>query len=1182
MPVSFWLDTFGGSDNEVLFKRLQALRRKQLNASLETTCVSALTQKIADCECRLRASQPPACRLTWNVLERDNHAAPAGITDAARRNLSRQHHQHMCAQLQAIGSRLLHATPMSMRCSTTTLFPGQVSLFDHDLDRILPECLRSPPVVRDVILRDPSDWNVDYVPSPTSVDHLSLLHAHVRDANLAFEAKSHTYTWCGRKTYGSVTGLIHRFVEPFDEDAVLCAMRRSRNWPRCNYLRAFMPLEVLQEFQEMGAHASLLHALATYPLDEEYVLREVHDFVSSYPQFLTRIAAKISLSDSEIKTKWKQQRQEGATRGSWMHSKFECLLNAGAVMSNSHEVLLFLRFLQNDMQGRTAFRTEWMIFATEENIAGSIDFVAKARDGSLVLIDWKRSRNLRNKLFSYGRFMGAPLGTVPDSTLWHYRLQLNCYAWILQTYYDCVVSKMLVVCTHPDNGSQPFVDNVPWLSDEVSAMMQIQRTNWQLASLDAADSHGGSSEIVRELESSTGDVRGGSNLEEVENLPFSTETLRSPSLVLSPTIKRETERADTLELEERIHGAFLLPSDSFAARAEESENETHAAGAIDDSSPTNVRALSQLDVVKNEIPAEEDMTAKIKKRRMQPGCLNSHDDFSSHFALLRGINESFQLMQPDSYIDKDTILNTVATYMDVVRQQAQGLSDKGVRLLVAALSVLFLRQVDLTILQHAMLLWITEGNTYLRFHYGDCYMRHTSGAFQAYKGIPPEATCARVHSFLLILEGMFRLLPPQTQRQENAVLEKMHEALLAEVSEESFFVKARQAAAASHCTDSRKRKNRHQPAEHEFADVADMSDSDPWPLQTARTIMSLKSSLIQEITQQNNSRLFSYMIEWCDSARNSQAGCCYEDAVVLYPEKSGCFNIQRHLAENLYLRIPHCIFGKVPPDVLEKVQKFYAQTFWGNEPVFRCCQAAQALAKRGDNVVRLFIGLSRGGVGQSLYSAHLHAIYVHNFGFFDPNIWYDENEMRKQIEQYSNCCILTGQEVPGTSKRLREDLFKKFMSAEGIADRKPYGMQTRMIRCNGWKRIEANRMISLNGVEEHEFNAILRRGFCWQVKSQFEDKAAVDKLHDDVHRDGIFPKDPDLKEFLISGPAILAALQLQHAFESKHTKAQCLDMIEQWAYFGGDDGLTEKHYAKHAISRLETCDSRVLAMQQPR
>ena len=32
-------------------------------------------------------------------------------------------------------------------------------------------------------------------------------------------------------------------------------------------------------------------------------------------------------------------------------------------------------------------------------------------------------------------------------------------------------------------------------------------------------------------------------------------------------------------------------------------------------------------------------------------------------------------------------------------------------------------------------------------------------------------------------------------------------------------------------------------------------------------------------------------------------------------------------------------------------------------------------------------------------------------------------------------------------------------------------------------------------------------------------------------RDGIFPKDPDLKQFLTSGPAILAALQIQNAFD---------------------------------------------------
>ena len=45
--------------------------------------------------------------------------------------------------------------------------------------------------------------------------------------------------------------------------------------------------------------------------------------------------------------------------------------------------------------------------------------------------------------------------------------------------------------------------------------------------------------------------------------------------------------------------------------------------------------------------------------------------------------------------------------------------------------------------------------------------------------------------------------------------------------------------------------------------------------------------------------------------------------------------------------------------------------------VCRCLryrQAALALAKRGENIDRLFIGISPGGVGQSLYTANLAAM----------------------------------------------------------------------------------------------------------------------------------------------------------------------------------------------------------------
>ena len=180
--------------------------------------------------------------------------------------------------------------------------------------------------------------------------------------------------------------------------------------------------------------------------------------------------------------------------------------------------------------------------------------------------------------------------------------------------------------------------------------------------------------------------------------------------------------------------------------------------------------------------------------------------------------------------------------------------------------------------------------------------------------------------------------------------------------------------------------------------------------------------------------------------------------------------------------------------------------------VFQCCQAATALAKRGENIVRCFIGVSPGGVleeqlftslvaslrfiaawncrvlpgvGQSLYSAHLDAVYSPNHKFIDPNIWYDETEMRKQVEQAAGAFILTAQEAPETQRRMREDLYKKTMSADGIAGRKPYGMSTHMIELIGWKRCEVNRLMRFMGVTEANFPSILRRSLVWKPMARF-------------------------------------------------------------------------------------------------
>ena len=79
-------------------------------------------------------------------------------------------------------------------------------------------------------------------------------------------------------------------------------------------------------------------------------------------------------------------------------------------------------------------------------MAGSVDFVAKAPDGSYVIVDWKRSakfdKHLKNPM------VNEPFTDIPDSNFGKYALQLNLYKLILKEKYDIDVSKMYVVLLH--------------------------------------------------------------------------------------------------------------------------------------------------------------------------------------------------------------------------------------------------------------------------------------------------------------------------------------------------------------------------------------------------------------------------------------------------------------------------------------------------------------------------------------------------------------------------------------------------------------------------------------------------------------------------------------------------------------------------------------------------------------
>lgn len=118
-------------------------------------------------------------------------------------------------------------------------------------------------------------------------------------------------------------------------------------------------------------------------------------------------------------------------------------------------------------------------------------------------------------------------------------------------------------------------------------------------------------------------------------------------------------------------------------------------------------------------------------------------------------------------------------------------------------------------------------------------------------------------------------------------------------------------------------------------------------------------------------------------------------------------------------------------------------------------------------------------------------------------------------------------------------------------------MMTHMIEWTGFKRFELNQMIRFANVTEDNVNNILRRSLVIVFKSRCMDRLYIDEHHPDATTEGIFARDPDLKEKFKTDQAVAGLLRYLYAFWSHNSKQACLDMLEDYVTNGGDNGLTQ-------------------------
>lgn len=311
---------------------------------------------------------------------------------------------------------------------------------------------------------------------------LEKTHPHSRDPDIAFYEGPHIYTIRGKPTQLSVSGIAHEYQSHFDPNGAIWLMKKSRKqaWPRLEYVKGARKITHIDEF----VGSCLLYdpdaeeTVASLEVDETcedagIVLYEILNDGRVKPDVPSNeewYVYERALTDQEIRESWEKNGEDARNRGTEAHLQMELWLNSEPVRLDDGEVVVGLEFVRTclaPIQAK-AYRTEWTIFGEEENVAGCIDAALRMPDGSLFLVDWKRSEKLEAKMYGHKKNMRAPLNNLQDCDGCGYALQLSLYQYIIEKYYGMRVSGRALASIHPE---KPFVTAVPHLKAEVEYLM---------------------------------------------------------------------------------------------------------------------------------------------------------------------------------------------------------------------------------------------------------------------------------------------------------------------------------------------------------------------------------------------------------------------------------------------------------------------------------------------------------------------------------------------------------------------------------------------------------------------------------------------------------------------------------------------------------------------------------------
>jgi ATP-dependent exoDNAse (exonuclease V) beta subunit len=246
--------------------------------------------------------------------------------------------------------------------------------------------------------------------------YLANLNSNERDKHIIFEEIGHKYTIKGETGYTSVTTLIAKLFEHFDADKIIDKMFENP--------------------------------------------KKMADPKNKY----------FGMSKQDILDMWAANGADASKKGTAMHNNIEKYYNGIEVEDDSIEYGYFKNFLK-DFPDLKPYRTEWCTYDEEFLICGSIDMVFIEKDGSLLIYDWKRVKEITFEPFNNKACLVPGLKHVPDTSFAHYSIQLNIYRFLLQKCYGKTVQNLYLVIMHPDAKNYERL-HVPMMDEEIAIILE--------------------------------------------------------------------------------------------------------------------------------------------------------------------------------------------------------------------------------------------------------------------------------------------------------------------------------------------------------------------------------------------------------------------------------------------------------------------------------------------------------------------------------------------------------------------------------------------------------------------------------------------------------------------------------------------------------------------------------------